>query len=110
VPDSLGCAPGVKERRELSELVAPPSCPLFDSAASRHYDGAVRARSRTRTVEPLTTLGTRIPRGLICRLRVFCVQEERRLQDFVAEAVRERLQASRTRAARPPRPRGSGME
>ena len=60
----------------------------------------MRAPFKARTAEPLSTLATRIPRGLQRRLRLFCLEEERLLQDFVAEAVRERLEAGRPRAAR----------
>ena len=39
----------------------------------------------------VTTLATRIPEALHRRLKLFCLQQELRLQDFVAAALELRL-------------------
>ena len=40
---------------------------------------------------PLATLATRIPKALHQRVKVFCFEQELRLQDFVAAALAGRL-------------------
>jgi hypothetical protein len=55
-----------------------------------------RAQPRKPKREPteqLTQLTTRVPRSLRQRLRLFCVQREREMQDFIAEALCEHLAA-----------------
>jgi len=49
--------------------------------------------------EPWTQLATRIPKPLHRELKLYCVQEDVRLMDFVVAAIREKL-APRKRAAR----------
>ena len=41
--------------------------------------------------EPFATLNARIPRKLWHRMRILCVEEDRSMQEFVIEAVREHL-------------------
>jgi hypothetical protein len=41
--------------------------------------------------EPLVQLTSRVPRQLRQRVRLHCVQEDRLMQDFVTEALREYL-------------------
>ena len=51
----------------------------------------------------LTTLATRIPQALHRRVKLFCFEQELRLQDFVAAALEGRLQRAeqgRRKAAR----------
>jgi len=43
------------------------------------------------TDEAVVQLATRIPRALLQRIRIFCVQNERTMQAFVSEALREKL-------------------
>jgi uncharacterized protein (UPF0254 family) len=47
--------------------------------------------------EPLVNLNTRIPRVLYRRVKVASVEQDREMQEFVAEAIRERLRARRGR-------------
>ena len=44
-----------------------------------------------KTEEPLTQLATRIPKELHRRLKLHCVTHEIALQDFVTEAIEEKL-------------------
>ena len=41
--------------------------------------------------EPFAQLTTRVPRELHRRVRLVCVQADRSVQDFIAEAIREKL-------------------
>ncbi len=41
--------------------------------------------------EPMVQLATRVPEALLKRLRVFCVERDRSVMEFVAEALREKL-------------------
>ena len=53
-----------------------------------------------KTEEPLTQLATRIPKDLQRRLKLHCVTNDIMVQDFVTEAIEEKLgrnSASRTR-------------
>ncbi len=43
--------------------------------------------------EPLTALNARIPRQLWRHLRLLCVQQDRLMRDFIAEAMREYLRS-----------------
>ncbi len=43
--------------------------------------------------EPLAFLATRIPRQLREQMRLHCVTQEREMQTFITEAIRERLDA-----------------
>ncbi len=43
--------------------------------------------------EPLVQLTTRVPRSLRQRLRLVCVEQDREMQDYIAEALREHLRA-----------------
>jgi hypothetical protein len=45
--------------------------------------------------ESLVNLNARIPRQLWRRVRLQCLHEERLMQDFIAEALREYLRARR---------------
>ena len=51
-----------------------------------------------KTEEPLTQLATRIPKQLHRRLKLYCVTHEIDVQDFVTEAIEEKL--GRKRAPR----------
>ena len=44
-----------------------------------------------KTEEPLTQLATRIPKELHRRLKLYCVTHEIDVQDFVTEAIEEKL-------------------
>ena len=44
-----------------------------------------------KTEEPLTQLATRIPKELHRRLKLHCVTHEIALQDFVTQAIQEKL-------------------
>ena len=44
-----------------------------------------------RTDEPWTQLATRIPKELHRRLKLYCVTHEIAVQDFVSEAIEEKL-------------------
>ncbi len=50
------------------------------------------------TAEPQTNdtkmLNTRIPKDLIKRMKFYCADKELTIQDFITEAVREKLEAS----------------
>ena len=50
-----------------------------------------RMATRPATDEAVVQLATRIPRALLQRIRIFCVQHERTMQEFVSEALREKL-------------------
>ena len=41
--------------------------------------------------EPVAQLATRVPSSLLKRLKVHCVQRQQTVQEFVREAIRERL-------------------
>ena len=41
--------------------------------------------------EPVTQLATRIPKDLHRRLKLYCVTHEIAVQDFVVEAIEEKL-------------------
>jgi predicted HicB family RNase H-like nuclease len=41
--------------------------------------------------EPWSQLATRIPKGLHRRLKLYCVEREVSVMDFVTKAVREKL-------------------
>ena len=47
--------------------------------------------ARETTEEVLTQLATRIPKDLHRRLKVYCVTHEIAVQDFVVEAIEEKL-------------------
>jgi len=63
----------------------------------RRVKGATGARWRQREAEPLAQLTTRVPRSLRQRVRLVCVEQDREMQDFVTEALREYLNARRRR-------------
>ena len=64
----------------------------------REYAPHGRSEGTTHeATEPLTALNARIPRQLWQRVRVLCVQENRLLQDFVTEAIREYLRSRQQR-------------
>ena len=44
-----------------------------------------------KTDEPIAQLATRIPKELHRRLKLHCVTHENAVQDFVVEAIEERL-------------------
>ena len=44
-----------------------------------------------RNEEPLDILATRVPKSLRLAVRVHCIEARTQMQDFVAEAIRERL-------------------
>ncbi len=72
-----------------------PAAPPF---ASRRCPWQPDAMARERTEEPLTQLATRIPKELHRRLKLYCVTHEIDVQDFVTEAIEEKL-------GRKPRPK-----
>ena len=41
--------------------------------------------------EPSVQMATRVPASLLMKVRVLCVEQERSMMDFVADAVREKL-------------------
>jgi len=47
--------------------------------------------TKTVTDEPSVQMATRIPASLLMKVRVHCVEQERSIMDFVADAVREKL-------------------
>ena len=47
--------------------------------------------------EPWTQLATRIPKELHRRLKLHCVTHEIAVQDFVVEAIEEKLKSGRKR-------------
>jgi len=57
----------------------------------------VTPRRAVEPTEPLIGLNARIPRQLWRRLRLLCVQQDRLMQDFIAEALREYLRRRRPR-------------
>lgn len=63
-------------------------------------ESAPRGRSGGTTheaTEPFTALNARIPRQLWQRVRLFSVQEDRLIRDFVTEAMREYLRSRQGR-------------
>jgi predicted HicB family RNase H-like nuclease len=44
-----------------------------------------------KATEPVAQLATRVPASLLKRLRIRCVQRQQTVQEFVREAIRERL-------------------
>ena len=58
---------------------------------------ALRALGTIRHAEPLVPVGTRIPKALRQRVRLSCADQDRQVQDFVAEALREYLRHRRRR-------------
>lgn len=61
-----------------------------ERAAFRRRIGAdMPARKPERVTEPRVNLNARIRRGLIRRIRIRCLEEERLLRDFTVEALRE---------------------
>ena len=50
-----------------------------------------KADESERAAAPFTTLATRIPQALHRRVKLFCFEQELRLQDFVAAALEGRL-------------------
>ena len=64
----------------------------------REYSPRGRSGGTTHeAAEPLTGLYARIPRQLWRRLRFHCAAQERLVQDFVAEAMREHLRSRQQR-------------
>ncbi len=56
-----------------------------------------RRRPKREPAEPLVQLTTRIPRSLRQRVRLVCVEQDRLLQEFVAEAIRDYLRRRQAR-------------
>lgn len=58
----------------------------------------------TKTVETrngqFSTMATRVPRTLQRALRLYAIHHHRRIQDVIAEALREALTSSRSRRGR----------
>ena len=50
-----------------------------------------------RPEEPHVQMATRILASLLMKVRVHCVEKERSIMEFVADAVREKLRRSGTR-------------
>jgi hypothetical protein len=46
-------------------------------------------------MEPIMQLATRVPSSLFRRVKVWCVENETAMQDFVADALRESLRRAR---------------
>ncbi len=57
-----------------------------------------RRRRPELRARPLPQLATRVPRSLRQRVRLICVEQDRSMQDFIAEAVREYLRRRDKRA------------
>ncbi len=47
--------------------------------------------------KPLVLLAARVPRSLRQRVRLICAEQDRQMQDFIVEAIREWLEAQRHR-------------
>jgi predicted DNA-binding protein len=47
--------------------------------------------STKKATEPVVQLSTRLPASLLKRLKIHCVQRQQTVQDFVREAITERL-------------------
>jgi hypothetical protein len=48
--------------------------------------------------EPMVQMATRIPASLLMKVRVHCVEQERSIMEFVADAVREKLRRAGSRS------------
>lgn len=48
-------------------------------------------RRRRRGAEPVAQLATRLPKSLRQRVRFYCVERDVSMQDFVADAIKEKL-------------------
>ncbi len=57
-----------------------------------------RSRRAAPEQEALVNLNARVPRHLWRRVRVQCLSEERLLRSFITDALREYLDAQRTRS------------
>ena len=62
------------------------------------------------TDEAVVQLATRIPRELLQRIRIFCVQREQTMQGFVSDALREKLGRGRRREQARTSQRGVGRD
>jgi hypothetical protein len=49
------------------------------------------------TDEPLVHMATRLPAALLQRVKIHCVEREKMVMEFVAEALREKLRRVRSR-------------
>jgi hypothetical protein len=49
--------------------------------------------------EHLVQMGTRVPESLLQRVRIHCVERERSVMEFVADAVREKLRRAGNRTS-----------
>ena len=58
----------------------------------------MQKRRRTMDSQPLAT---RVPASLRHRVRLYCIEHEVKVQDFVREALEEALRRSRRRATYP---------
>ena len=57
---------------------------------------APRVPHARRRIEELSILATRVPASLRRAVRVYCVENRMRVQDFVMEALREKLKLTTT--------------
>ena len=48
--------------------------------------------------EPMVQVATRVPASLLLKVKVHCVERERSVMDFVADAVREKLRRAGIRS------------
>jgi hypothetical protein len=62
------------------------AAPLASPSRAWHPDGMARE-----TTEPWTQLATRIPKDLHRRLKLHCVTNDIAVQDFVTQAISEKL-------------------
>lgn len=77
-------------------MLGRPAAPSLASAAVRLYTRSRgmrprRRRPRREPAGPLVALTTRVPRSLRQGVRLVCVEQDREMQDFIAEALREYL-------------------
>ncbi len=47
--------------------------------------------------EPMVQIGARVPASLLMKVKTHCVEHERSVMDFVADAVREKLRRASIR-------------
>ena len=59
--------------------------------------GCVMAARPQPADEVVVQLGMRVPESLLLRVKVFCVQRDVTVMEFVAEAVREKLKRATVR-------------
>lgn len=79
---------------ELGAQVAPSlACTAVRVYTRSRRVGTRRRRPKREPTEPLAQLTTRVPRQLRLRVRLVCIEQDREMQEFIAEALREYLRA-----------------